>query len=123
MLKRCYVFSEDSIEFLNVNLQWKYAASAQKSWIIVQLAIPKLMSEPTLIPFSDQIVIGGGEMMPGINNFTMFGINLNKDGSPEKLIWTKPQIHCPLWAYNLPYFVTGDISYFINSCDSNMEKF
>lgn len=77
-LQKCYVFSEDSIEFLNVNLNWNFVASAQKTWTLINLAIPKIMTEPSLLPLSDQIVIGGGEMMPGMLNFMIFGVSIDK---------------------------------------------
>ena len=34
-----------------------------------------LKNEPTLLPLSDQIVIGGGELMPGMLNFMTFGVS------------------------------------------------
>ena len=40
------------------------------------MAIPKLNVEPSLLPLNDQLVIGGGEMMPGMLNFMMFGVGL-----------------------------------------------
>jgi hypothetical protein len=99
-LSRCYVFNEDSIEFLSVDTKWKFIATAQKTWTLVQLPIQKLSIEPTLLPLDDTLVIGGGEMVPGMINFMMFGVELKDSGEPQnKLVWSKPQIDNPIWAY------------------------
>lgn len=76
IISKCYIFSEDTIEYLEVDLSWKFKSTAQKQWILIKLAIPKLNIEPSFLPLNNQLVIGGGEMMPGMLNFMMFGVGL-----------------------------------------------
>jgi hypothetical protein len=66
-------------------MKWKFEKNAQKTWKLVELKIPKLMVEPTFLPLNDQLVIGGGEMMPGMLNFMLFGVTVGEKGEPEKV--------------------------------------
>lgn len=96
-----YCFNHDSIEFLKVNLKWKFDAQAQKLWTPVQLRVPPLPVEPTLLPVAgDRIVIAGGEMMPEVLNYTMFVVNTEE--SP-KITKTGPCFDPFVWNYNLPH--------------------
>ncbi len=71
---KCFVFSHTSIEYLVVNTKWKFVGSAQKQWIQVALKVPSLTIEPTLLPLGDELVIAGGEIIPGCINFCLFGV-------------------------------------------------
>jgi hypothetical protein len=104
---KCFVFSHNSIEYLVVNTKWKFVASAQKQWIEVILKVPNLLVEPTLLPLGSELVIAGGEIIPGCINFCLFGVSLeDKTLKPVKVAWTKHQFALPVWAYGLPYYAS-----------------
>ena len=63
-------------------------------------------------------------MVPGMINFMMFGVELKDNGEPHsKLIWSKPQIDNPIWAYGQPYSNVGGQTYFLNSIDTKLTTF
>jgi len=104
-----------------VSLSWKFDKNAQKTWTFVNLPIPKLPVEPSLLPtaLEQQLVICGGEMMPGMLNFMMFGVSAHDADSEVRLQWSKPQIKVPVWAYGMPYCTSNEGTFFLNSCDSH----
>lgn len=48
----CYVFSQDTMEYLKVNKSWRILPSAQKNWKLVTLKMPKI-SRPTLLKYKN----------------------------------------------------------------------